>query len=492
MHYAERAAQRALAVFDYGEAARLLEKALGVQEVLDREDKAKRCDLLLALGEALMPAGEPKRAADVVAPQAYALAQTLDSKTLSFRASALALNALQQYAGPPAASMPEFQMWVSCADRHAESDTLERVMADWGLARVAIVSGRLADSAAFRVRALETARRFEDNEAIFRAGFGFFSAFPAASLHSALELAREFLTQPAAGANSRTVSSVLDGCARVFLHWGERALAVQAWQRAAEVAQQSRDPHAILLAMTPPLILATVDGRLDDALEAGRNLVVRSDELGAPASGRLLAGNAKVALVWLGAADEALAADTPRDSGLTGQIGWAWLLAHGGRTQESRAVFAREWSRVADNPGEIEAAGVGPLAALLETALLLGEGSIVERVKKALGNCAEVSWTYASSICMPARLLGWASAFLDHPEEARAYYLQALEAAAKIRFRPEIALTRLQLAELLIEHYPNEAAEAQEHLDFAIEEFREMKMQPSLERALRHKGLLKA
>ena len=31
-----------------------------------------------------------------------------------------------------------------------------------------------------------------------------------------------------------------------------------------------------------------------------------------------------------------------------------------------------------------------------------------------------------------------------------------------------------------------------EHLDFAIGEFREMKMQPSLERALSHRGLLKA
>jgi hypothetical protein len=35
-------------------------------------------------------------------------------------------------------------------------------------------------------------------------------------------------------------------------------------------------------------------------------------------------------------------------------------------------------------------------------------------------------------------------------------------------------------------------AEAQAHLDVAIEELRAMKMQPSLERALRHKGLLHA
>ena len=53
-------------------------------------------------------------------------------------------------------------------------------------------------------------------------------------------------------------------------------------------------------------------------------------------------------------------------------------------------------------------------------------------------------------------------------------------------------LACLQLAELLLEHYPNERAEAPEHLDFTIKEFRDMKMQPSLERALRHKQILKA
>jgi hypothetical protein len=38
----------------------------------------------------------------------------------------------------------------------------------------------------------------------------------------------------------------------------------------------------------------------------------------------------------------------------------------------------------------------------------------------------------------------------------------------------------------------DESAGAIEHLDFVIGEFREMKMQPSLERALRHKDVLKA
>jgi uncharacterized protein (DUF924 family) len=59
-------------------------------------------------------------------------------------------------------------------------------------------------------------------------------------------------------------------------------------------------------------------------------------------------------------------------------------------------------------------------------------------------------------------------------------------------FRPELALTRLKLADLLLKYYPEEKKETLEHLDFAIKEFREMKMQPSLEWALRHKDILKA
>ena len=57
---------------------------------------------------------------------------------------------------------------------------------------------------------------------------------------------------------------------------------------------------------------------------------------------------------------------------------------------------------------------------------------------------------------------------------------------------PAHPLTRLQLAELLLEHYPEERAEALDHLNFAIAEFREMKMQPSLERALGHNDILGA
>ncbi len=90
------------------------------------------------------------------------------------------------------------------------------------------------------------------------------------------------------------------------------------------------------------------------------------------------------------------------------------------------------------------------------------------------------------------RLLGDGSLLLGKLDEARAYYQQALEVCAKVRFRPEIALIRLHLAELLLQGTPEEKAQAREHLEFAIGEFREMKMEPALKRALQHKSLLTA
>jgi DNA-binding CsgD family transcriptional regulator len=90
----------------------------------------------------------------------------------------------------------------------------------------------------------------------------------------------------------------------------------------------------------------------------------------------------------------------------------------------------------------------------------------------------------SGSSCI-ARHLGDAAVLLGNGAAARAYYLQALESAGKIRFRPELALTHLSLGELLLEDGEDEGrSEALEHLDIAIPELRDMQMRPWLERAL--------
>jgi len=159
----------------------------------------------------------------------------------------------------------------------------------------------------------------------------------------------------------------------------------------------------------------------------------------------------------------------------------------------------------------------------LEAALVLGDREAVAFLAPLVAPAASLSAVLPVN-STPARVLGDAAALLGEMEQARAYYLQALENCAKIGFRPEAALAHLGLAELGLgaggtgqenpaptggssadpgvvgarstrprpQPTPQERAEAIRHLDIAIREFRDMKMQPSLERALKHRELLKA
>jgi tetratricopeptide (TPR) repeat protein len=133
----------------------------------------------------------------------------------------------------------------------------------------------------------------------------------------------------------------------------------------------------------------------------------------------------------------------------------------------------------------------GTLVVLLEMAVLAKHTRAAEILLNLLAGAVYKTTGLANPTSV-ARHLGGTAALLGRYEEARKHYQEAIKVSSEMRFRPELALTRLQLAELLLEHYPKERAVALEHLDFAISEFRDMKMRPWLERALRHKEILKA
>src|SRR5262249_19274134 len=112
VQYGELAAERAVVVYAYSEAVRLLEAAREAQAVLDPDDQATRCDLLLALCGALMPARELLRVAEAVAPAALALAEALDDRRRAARVCQLAYEAYIRSMGPSgAAHTVPFQRW---------------------------------------------------------------------------------------------------------------------------------------------------------------------------------------------------------------------------------------------------------------------------------------------------------------------------------------------------------------------------------------------
>jgi predicted ATPase len=138
IEYGEMAAKRAIDVYAYGEAVRLLRQALEVQEVLDPEDKARKCDLLLALGDALSLAGEHRRIVSTEAPQAFSLAEAIADNKRASQACLLAMKGLWVY-GTISMASPEAAQWAERADRYAEPDTVERAWADAMLSYVKVV-----------------------------------------------------------------------------------------------------------------------------------------------------------------------------------------------------------------------------------------------------------------------------------------------------------------------------------------------------------------
>jgi tetratricopeptide (TPR) repeat protein len=239
--------------------------------------------------------------------------------------------------------------------------------------------------------------------------------------------------------------------------------------------------------MEDDAILATLDGHLEEAVEISFKIRARSDELGMSQMAFVMAGNAGLwPLLHLGRVNEAL-----EYSHFTTPETRAVCLAHLGRNAEVDEILEQRVLKRA-GIGTAEDEFSGHLDSLsIASAVLVGNHKVAELLLDRFAGLNVATTGRFSPTCI-ARHLGAAAALLGRYDEARKYYQEAIRITTEMRFRPELALTRLQLAELLLGHYPEEKAEAIEHLEFAIKEFREMKMQPSLERALRQKKILKA
>jgi class 3 adenylate cyclase len=126
---------------------------------------------------------------------------------------------------------------------------------------------------------------------------------------------------------------------------------------------------------------------------------------------------------------------------------------------------------------------VATLRYLLSTAITLGDMDAVRMLHRRLAPFAELY--SAESLSTIARQLGKADLLLGEPDAARAHFATAIDVGGRVQDRGEVALARLAMARTLFEHYPGERAEAIAHLNFALAEFQAMKMQPTLEEAMR-------
>jgi len=494
--YAEMAAKRATEVYAYGEAVRLLEQALKVQEVLDPEDKAKRCDLLLSLGDALILAGEHQRIVSTEAPQALAFAEAITDNKRACRACLLAMKGLTLY-GTIMMATSEAAKWAARADHYAQPETLERAWADAMLGYVKVSRAMSStEGVALLSRALDLARRLGDPEMYtLAAQYWLFVVQGPQHDEERLRLAEELAEQPRHGVSLLTLGWALWMMVETFLEYGQRRRAEDMLSEMRALAERSGQAYLLVGSMAQDARFAIWDGRLEEAIAMRRRMMARAEEMGILEYAATWASFMLPARVHLGTADRALEANLrgsrnlPQNAGAAGII--VYCLAHLGRYDEVVEMLER---LVVARPG-IGSAADGTTIFLdivaLQAAVLAGHRQAAELLLPRLSTSRWITSGGLLPMCI-GRHLGAAAALLDKPGEARRHYQKAIKDCTEMRFRPELALSRLQLAELLLEHYPNERQEALEHLDFSIKEFQDMKMQPSLERALRHKEILGA
>jgi tetratricopeptide (TPR) repeat protein len=488
LRYCELAAGRAMSVYAYGEAERHMQQALKVQEVLDPDDKSKRCDLLLALGEAMLPSDDPARAARTVAAEAFELAESLPDSRRSAAAAVLALESLTRAEGGRAFGSKEFAGWVEGADHHTAAGSRERVYTDICLFQHALVTAGPVAAHPFLRQALDGAPAHADNATFFlAAGWGLNNLLALRDRDRRSAIPSQAVIRSRVGARSGDLAVFLVSLGHVCLEIGDRDGAERAWHELEELAERTGDVAVRLISQAPAIELAVLDGHLEEAVRRSDARDVLSEQVRTRLRLARSASPAR-ALIYLGKKERALelvglATFNPR----TVMARRAVCLAAIGRHDEARAL--RE--KFGDIGSDEDETATGMLVNLLEAAVLGRDADTARALSRRLAILESCAWEMSSAVAV-GRLLGGAVALLGERENARTYFEQTLESCERIRNRPELALTRLELAELLLDYYPNERAAAIEHLDFAIGEFREMKMQPSLERALRHKEVLKA
>jgi DNA-binding CsgD family transcriptional regulator len=475
----------------YGEAARFLQQALEAQQLLDPDDWMKRCDLLLALGNALLPTDDARRVQESVAAEAFTLAEAHADSQRAARAAIQALEACTW----TSASSSDWVEWLARANRHAAPGTVERVYADLYEGHWCMLSERPPAEAFVHFRhALERARELGDDAAFAAAaGHGLTYLQALTDLELIEGIARELTGRSVSGARTGHVAHGLLMAGRVLLSGGDRDGAETAWQQLARLADDRHDPMATMWATAARGLHAILEGQLAEALrhmhavenayrvmQAGFGRVPRLTESAIGIS--LVSSDALRVRLYLGQVTEAIlpelgGAGPFRQAGLIAAR--TLTLAALGRCAEAAATRLR----LGDIIGEWRQRGLQILVMILEASVLCGDRDMAEALVSRLAPLASrVHGNYP--VVSYGRLLGEAAAMLGQPERARDFYSQAMSICERIRFRPELALIQLDLAELVYSHFPDEQSEALVHLRIAAEELRAMSMQPGLERAL--------
>ena len=463
--YSVRAAEASSAVYAWEEAVSHYERALEALEVSGRRDDAQQCDLLLGLGRALVASGSRDRVWNEIAPRALALAEALGDHARAFAACQLVL---ETTSGVP-------NEWLQAAETHVADDPQARIRLYRVKTTTALHRGRFREARLLASEALDLARGVGDHASelriasiIMRVGL-----LPPeeerALLHKTLQVSRQTMS-------AQDLVDLSFDIAMAHLQWGDRTKAEAERRLVAELMARTRDSHAVVMSSALESMFAALDGRLPEAVASAR----------ASRAGSFTP-------VWLGR----LANWLGDNSSLEAELRWSDRLTSSKRDLSYRAFFLAQLGRLAEAQDVLrevpDLAAEPPHHPNYGYAVMDLEVAAVSHDRSsapALLDLVDGDDRYLASphmVLVPRQRAALARLLGDHGR-ARRELLEAIDFCERISYRPELALSRLDLAELLLAHFPGERAAAFEHLEAAIGELEAMEMRPALGRALQLRG----
>jgi len=444
--YASRAAERALSQVAYEEAVRLYRMALRALELKGSPDEARRCELLIALGDAEWKAGEPEGSQRTLL-EAADIARRTDAPE-QFARAALGIGGRE---GMPAALVGLLE---EALVRVGEEDSPLRVRV---LARLAEASHLEEKGVLLSRQAVEVARRVGDAAALAYAlsARHFALLGPPKHLQERLAIAREILTLAEESGDRFTVYGGHDWVCLNALSMGDVPAVDDEIEAMAQVSEELRDPWVLMNTAGARAMRAVLDGRFEEADRLGQHAMAYAEKTWG-ASGLVI--YQALLLSELGSPRERLqdAAEAIKTH-LEQDDQWAYFLRSRlaliyvelGREPEARDEYGRfAVERFAGLP-----IVRGPcLAFLSQVCASLQDVPGAAILHDLLLPYSRLNMANGDQMCYGsgAFFLGLLADTMRKYEDAQAHFEQALQFDARMGARPFVARTQHQYGRMLL------------------------------------------
>jgi len=449
--YSLKAGEARQAAHSYEDAVAHYERALTALEIVNRDDAAARCDVLLALGAARWQASEPNPRSTFM--QAVELARQLAS---SDRLARAALGAGGRFYAPGATDEAYIELLEETLTALEPGDSVLRVRVLARLAENLVFAQPPERAGELAAEAVGMARRLGEASALSAALMGRHAAL----LHAEHAQERLRIGEQALALAGELETRELAALARHWLLYdlAEMGDMEEARRRHAElehVAGELQQPLYRHSSLAWRCVWAALAGRFEEAERIARESVRLAEHAGAPEAqahftAQLVALRREQGrLHELLPEIERLAGDEPAASAWRSILPLAYLDA--GERTHARAAYDRALGgEVATIPRTmLWLTAVGSLA---EAAAQLGDPDGGAQLYAELEPYADrlVQWSFTGNAGSVHRLLGRTAAVAGRHDDARAHFEAALSRHAALGAAPLLARTRCDYGEFLL------------------------------------------